>query len=396
MADPVSILAIAGLVYAGRRLSKPEEKYTIEGKSVEENIAIKPEVDNRDITIAQSYLGPLSPLVEPDYTSKSEVASFADVSDASRSSGGEVLDMRNRMMYDGGRMNNLSPIEKQLVGPGLGVSANTPAVGGHQQLFRVNPENVGAYRLTTLPGRSGPTYDSKGGRRAMIGELGNNRPEKTAFLPDRLPPSGGHAQGFAGRTPRGEHERTKRTTNRSETGSRTDTLNFASAKRNVSALTRAQEPTRNKKDGNIESYAYANAPAPGISNFMGGYLNAPASKIGEKRTFGTAHTVEELMKYGFRPDDRRGKAGRAPGAGRMNVRADPLNQGGMVTSVRSDTTRIDGRVNAASGGWTQQYRKNDYNQLNAYKGIQNPNSSPCGLDIAKRNLQNNPLAHSLS
>ena len=68
----------------------------------------------------------------------------------------------------------------------------------------------------------------------------------------------------------------------------------------------------------------------------------------------------------------------------------------MVTSVRSDTTRIDGRVNAASGGWTQQYRKNDYNQLNAYKGIQNPNSSQCGLDIAKRNLQNNPLAHSLS
>ena len=37
---------------------------------------------------------------------------------------------------------------------------------------------------------------------------------------------------------------------------------------------------RNKKDGTIESYAYANAPAPGISNFMGGYLNAPASKIG--------------------------------------------------------------------------------------------------------------------
>ena len=60
---------------------------------------------------------------------------------------------------------------------------------------------------------------------------------------------------------------------------------------------------------------------------MGGYLSAPASKIGEKRTFGDSYTVEELMKYGFRPDDRRGKAGRAPGAGRMNVRADPLNQG---------------------------------------------------------------------
>jgi len=395
MADPISILAIAGLVYAGRKLSRPDEMYTVEGKSIEREQEVISDFSDRDVVIQSEYLGPLSPLVEPSYTSKEEVGSFAEIAPQKRSAGGEVLNMRNRM-YDAGRMNNLSPVEKQLVGPGLGVGANVPAFGGHQQLFRVNPENVGAYRLTTLPGRSGPAYDFKGGRRGIVGEVAHNRPEKTAFLHGRLPPVPGRAQGMSGRVSRGEHERTKRTTNRSETGSRTDTLNYASAKRTVSALTRAQEPTRNKADGNIQQYQYSNRPAPGINSFVGGYLNAPATKVGENKTYGTPHTVEELTKHGFRPDERRGKGNRAAGPGRMNVRADALNQGGMITSVRSDTSRIDGRVNSANGAWTQQYRINDYHNFNAYKGHYNPNASNMSLDTARRQLSNNPLVHSLS
>tara|TARA_B100000073_G_scaffold216243_1_gene179762 strand:- start:203 stop:1366 length:1164 start_codon:yes stop_codon:yes gene_type:complete len=387
-------MAIAGLVYAGRKLSQPDEKYTVEGNPIEEP-EVPSDFSTMEVTSQTEYSGPVSPLVEPSYTSKQEISSFAEVAPQQRSSGGEILSMRNRV-YDAGRMNNLSPVEKQMVGPGLGVGPEVPAFGGNQQLFRVNPENVGAYRLTTLPGRSGPAFDIRGGRRGVVGEVANNRPEKTAFLIDRLPPVPGRAQGMGGRTPRGEHERTKRTTNRSETGSRTDTLGFAGAKRAVSALTRAQEPTRNKMDGTIEQYQYNNQPAPGISSFTGGYLNAPASKIGEKRTYGSTHTAEDLIKYGFRPDDRRGKPGRTAGPGRMNVRANALNQGGMVTSVRSDTSRIDGRVNAASGGWTQQYRNNDYHKLNAYKGHENPYASSAGLDVARRQLANNPLAHSLS
>ena len=34
MADPISIMAIAGLVYAGRKLSQPDEKYTVEGNPI--------------------------------------------------------------------------------------------------------------------------------------------------------------------------------------------------------------------------------------------------------------------------------------------------------------------------------------------------------------------------
>jgi hypothetical protein len=101
MADPISILAIAALVYTGRKLSKSdEEKYSIDGKSIEDESRIISESD-RDITIDSSYLGPLSPLVEPTYQNKQEVSSFADISQQNRSSGGEVLDMRGRMMYDG-------------------------------------------------------------------------------------------------------------------------------------------------------------------------------------------------------------------------------------------------------------------------------------------------------
>jgi hypothetical protein len=394
MADPISIMAIAGLVYAGRKLSQPDEKYAVEGNPIEEPEIVS-EFSDRDVSIQSEYLGPLSPLVETSYNSKREMGTFAEIAPQQRSSGVEILSMRNRM-YDTGRMNNLSPIEKQLVGPGLGVGPEVPAFGGNQQLFRVNPENVGAYRLTTLPGRSGPAFDTKGGKRGIVGEVGHNRPEKTTFLHGRLPPVAGRAQGMTGRTPRAEHERTKKTTNRSETGSRTDTLNFAGAKSTVSALTRAQEPTRNKADGSIGQYQYNNQPAPGISSFVGGYLNAPASKMSENRTGNSMYTNEELTKYGLRPSDLRGNPNRAAGPGRMNVRADALNQGGMVTSVRSDTSRTDGRVNAANGSWTQQYKNNDYHKFNAYKGHENPNATSMSLDTARRQLSTNPLVHSLS
>lgn len=393
MADPISILAIAGLVYAGRRLSRPDETYTIEGNPIEEPEVVS-EFSNRDVAIQSEYLGPLSPLIEPTYTTKSEIGSFAEIAPQRRSSGGEILSMRNRM-YDAGRMNNLSPVEKQLVGPGLGVGAEVPAFGGHQQLFRVNPENVGAYRLTTLPGRSGPAFDGKGGRRGIVGEVAHNRPEKTAFLPERLPTVLGRAQGMSGAIGRSEYEKTKRTTNRSETGLRTDTLNYSAAKRVVSALTRAQEPTRNKADGTIEQYQYANLPAPNINSYHHGYLNAPAYKMSENRTGNSMYTNEELTKYGLRPSDLRGNPNRAAGPGRMNVRADALNQGGMVTSVRSDTSRIDGRVNAANGAWTQHYRPNDYHNFNPYKGQMNPNATNMSLDTAKRQLANNPLVNSI-
>src|SRR6056300_253767 len=233
MADPISIFAIAGLAYAGKKLSERRVE-KLEPKQI------------APPSIAPEYGGPrFDPPI--DYGSsvvekKIEMPTFSDVAPQYRTSGSEVLDMRNRM-YDAGRMNNLSPIEQQLVGPGIGVGPDVASYGGYQQLFRVNPENVGAYRLTTLPGRSGPAMDIKGGRRGIVGEVAHNRPEKTAFLPGRRPESFGRAQGMTGVVPRGEHENTKRLTNRSVTGQRDDGLGFSGAKRVVSGMTLAQDPT---------------------------------------------------------------------------------------------------------------------------------------------------------
>ena len=378
MADPISIITIAGLAYIGKKLSEPRKG--LDYSVPEEKIEVEPPVQEDSLLRMSDR--------------KMEVGNFGDISPQSRSNGTEILSMRNRM-YDAGRMNNLSPVEKQLVGPGLGLGPSVPAFGGHQQLFRVNPENVGAYRLTTLPGRSGPAMDIKGGRRGIAGEIGNNRPEKTAFLHERRPETMGRAQGMSGVIPRSEHEHTKRLTNRSETGQRDDGLGFSGAKRIISAGAIPQDPTRNKKDGNIEQFGYNNNPAPNIHSFAHGYVNAPASKIGEKRTYGTPHTVEELMEYGFRPDDRRGKANRNGNAGRMNVRAGPLNQGGMPTAARVDTTRIDGRISAVNGGWTQQYTNSSFHQLNPYKGMMNPRANDFSLDVAKNQLQNNPIAQQI-
>src|SRR6056300_1247512 len=380
MADPISVLAIAGLIYAGRSLSTKS----------------KTEMYSPGVQVIAPGPGPSPPpqpeFKENDFVSrvaapaKREMESFADISRQQRSGGQEVLNMRNRM-YDQGRMNNLSPIEKQLVGPGLGVSADTPAVGGYQQMFRVNPINVGEYRLTTLPGRNGPAQDVTGGRSAVVGELTHHKPETTAHLPSRLPTMPGRAQGMSGVVPRNEHEKTKRTTNRSETGLRSDGLGYNGAKRFVPAQTIAQDPTRFRGDRNDEQYMYNNQPAPGISNFRGAYTNTAAVQVAAKTNY-------ELMKYGFRPEDRRGMPNRMGNPGRMNVRESAGKQGGKLTVVRSDTSRIDGRTNAANGGWTQNYKNKEYHQFNAYKGNENPYSRR--LDIAKVQLQNNPLSHSLS
>jgi len=50
-------------------------------------------------------------------------------------------------------MNNVSPVEKQQVGPGLNTSSDVSAKGGFHQYFRILPTNVGEYKLNTLEGR---------------------------------------------------------------------------------------------------------------------------------------------------------------------------------------------------------------------------------------------------
>ena len=386
MADPISIAAVAGLVYAGKLLSKGSEAPTFVPKKapVDQSTLIK--VDEQDEDFNFTY-GVNKSVGSVEYQNKTEMPSFGEIAPQRRTSGGEILDMRDRF-YDQGRMNNLSPVEKQMVGPGLGVGPDVPAIGGFQQLYRVMPTNVGEYKLTQLPGRVNHGADTMGGRPGLMGEFAKNRPERTADLFKEHPVARGRAQGMSAITPRQEHERTKRTTNRSETGLRTDGLSNAPAKRFTSAMSIAQEPTRNKSDLNDGMFYHMDNPQPGIHSFHGGYLNTAALEASKTRD------NETLMKYGFRPEDKRSQANRMGNPGRMNVREGALKQGGQLTSVRMDRTRVDGRVNPANAAYMQQYKHADYHEFNPYKGQMNPYATPESLNMTKRQLQNNPFAQS--
>ena len=95
----------------------------------------------------------------------------------------------------------------------------------------------------------------------------------------------------------------------------------------------------------------------------------------------------------FKVDENRGKADRTGNAGRMNVRAGPLNQGGLLTAMRTDSDKSDNYLGPANGGWAKQnYLNNEYYNFNAYKG----QPGRMDLGVAKRQLANNPLAHSIS
>lgn len=107
MADPVSIIAIAGLAYIGKKLSDPKpELYQIVSKPTEGPIIIQEEMPN---------IAAPDRLVSTISRNESWKENFGDIVPQTRSSGTEVLEMRNRM-FDNGRMNNISPIEKQYVG----------------------------------------------------------------------------------------------------------------------------------------------------------------------------------------------------------------------------------------------------------------------------------------
>jgi hypothetical protein len=379
MADPLSILAIVALAFAGQKISAQQSEPIGTPK---DEFTEQTEKDDSRTVLLNNFTG--SVLSDPGFgsfgvpqKSKYEQPSFGDISpDVTFVNGMPVQDFRDRPWISG-QMNNLAPMEKVMVGPGLGVDPNVPAIGGYQQVYRVLPNNVGAYRLTTLPGRAGPRNGTITGGAAPTagtwGEVGHNRPEKTVYLPDRRAPTRGKAAEMNGVTVREHYEKGKRLTNRSETGLRNDTLSTAPAKRLVGKGTLAQDPTRNKADLSTEQFSYVNNPSPGIHSFVGAYNTAPND---------------------IRVADKRGHADRMGNPGRMNVRASPVNAQGMITASRQLLGAQN--INARNGGWTQQYVAPMFQSNNPYKGTQNPWASSNVLNTAKNQLKNNPLAQTFS
>ena len=139
----------------------------------------------------------------------------------------------------------------------------------------------------------------------------------------------------------------------------------------VSDLAMQDNPTRNK--GDMNQQRVNTVAAPGIANFEGGYQIAPTD---------------------LRPAVNRGKKDREGNAGRMNVRADPVNAIGALTAVKDNASTVVSGVQGPTPSANQTYVQDEYYQFNAYKGNVDPNS--CNLGLAAKQLAGNPLAHTLS
>jgi hypothetical protein len=379
--DPLSLVALLGIAVAGRQIANSDRKEGFISEPLPNRetqqlpyFGRNINTPGQDLTLVTDFLS--GPYIDTSKQRKDAVPNLQDTAPNVQFPYGQpVYNLYDRQNVSS-RMNNLASAERRFVGPGLGVPANVPAYGGYQQQFRVMPNNVGAYKLTTLPGRSGPaqSFVGRGDERMTVTQ---NRPEKTYQLlgaKGKRPLERGRAQGqggmLTGMRERESYVKTMRPTIRSETSTRMDGLEFGAAKKFVSAPTNQDTPTRNKANFQTRINDVA---APGIHSFEGAYQN----------------TQNNIL---LRPVDR-GNKGYTPPGGRMNVRGSATQVQGKTTKTRDSlSTTIEG--GAGNQGIGQNYDITWKQNNNAYKG--NADFRTNNLGLAVKQLDNNPFAMSLA
>jgi len=353
--DPLALAAVVGLVFAGKRLSESSES----SAEARPQAVAAPSLTRRDVDLmanprdhSKDYFD--LKIMTPDLGRrigdsrlgpKNEITgSLQDrAPDAGRFPFGQpVYDLYNRQNVTN-KMNNLQPIERKNVGPGLGVAADVPAAGGFHDFFRALPNNINEERLTTLEGRNGPANPVVKNGGTVIGEITHQAKDTKAWY---RPPAQnqGEGQGGALLGPEGRPDfiKTRRSTIRHETGMRADGLENGPAQYNVAQ---------------------------------------PYAEGGE-----TCYTDKALTRMsGYRENGNRPE-----GPGRMNVRTDPVNQGGAPSCLRSETTAFP--VSAPDGGRFQQYQRPEFDRFNEKKGRMNPLSTNRSMDVAIQQLDKNPIA----
>ena len=352
--EPLAIAAVVGLVFAGKRLSDGQEE-----PAGRKPLPTTRPITRRDIDLAANARDHPKDAFESRIMTpnlgrrigdwrlqpKEAVGNLQDVSpDANRFPFGQpVYDLYNRQ-YVTNKMNNLQPIERRRVGPGLGVGSNVDAAGGFHQYFRVLPNNINEERLTTLEGRTGPA-DSfvKSGGAGGIGEVTHQAKETKAWY---RPPTQSRGQGQGGAVTgaegRPEFLKTARTTIRDEQTSRGDTLSMGPAQYNVA-----------------QPYAEGGSGA---------------------------YTDKSLT----RSSDNRSNPDRAGNGQRMNVRNDPVNQVGAATNLRAESKPVP--VSHMNGGRFQNYLGPEFYRFVEKKDKLNPLASSKCLDVAIQQLEKNPIA----
>ena len=357
--DLFALVAVAGLVFAGRRLSQPPEPVT--------TVPPPPphQINRFDTDMAAASPGmaadafgmrPINPSfgrrIGDDYLPPKEtgIPSLQDWSPiANRYPHGQpVYDLYNRENITN-KMNNLAPVEKMHVGPGLGVGGNVPAIGGFQQFFRALPNNVNEEKLVTLPGAKGPSnYFVKGGGQVFPdSQLINGQMTHQAKVTKvwTRPPAQNSAQGQGTiRAPEGRPDqiKTRKTTIRQETGMRTDGLEMGPGQ-----YARVYQPYNSKL---------------------------------------TDRSLPHSTGNRVNPD-------RAANGARMNVRGDPQGQAGAATRARAESIPVrPGPADLHAAGGAGPYKAPENWSLNNAKCNANPMADPRNLDVAKNQTANNPLA----
>jgi hypothetical protein len=347
--DPFSLAAVVGLVFAGKKLSDVKEEQAVMPSPPEQ--ITKFDLVQYKFAQQDPQIDPLN--LEPNtgrgfsggfrLPPKEIAPSFSDVTPSgTRFPFGQPV-----YQTDGSRepvtnkMNNVTPADKKYVGRGLGLSPDTPASGGFQQFFRILPNNMNEERLTTLSGTwGGPANPNVKNGGTTLGAI--SHPAKLSKTTANYQPmqTRGQGQGGAITAPEGrpDFQKTRRTTNRQETGSRQDGLELG----------------------------------------PGQYMVAEA--------YNTAYN--DPMRW----SNNRVNPDRPGNGGRMNVRADPVGAVGANTNTRLEAGALPVRPADASRG--SRYLPNQYDRLNVFKGQKDPRSDR--LNLANNVLKSNPFAHSFS
>jgi len=364
--DPLAIAAVVGLVFAGKRLSEKSEDsmvvYTQDSKLMPPTTR---SITRRDIDLMANArdhekdafdLKPMNPeygrrigdwRIDPKATG---IPSLQDKQPNTKvfPHGQPVYNLYERE-YITNKMNNLQPIERIHVGPGLGYGANVAAAGGFHQFFRDLPVNVNEEKLTQLEGRDGPpAFFVPNGGPVPLGLVSHEAKDTKTIYREPIQ-SRAEGQGGAITKPelRPEFMKMQRTTIRQETGVRKDTL--------------SDGPPQYK-------------------------VAQPYAEGGE-----AAYTDKSLTRV----SDDRSKPDRAGNGQRMNVRNDPVNAGGAVSQLRPETIPFPvGPVNATTGGRVQQYVDARFYKFNEKKTAMqdNPYASSHALDVAIQALDGNPVS----
>jgi hypothetical protein len=351
--DPFALAAVVGLVFAGKKIS--------DSKAVQATQPGPPPVQIDKFDLVQYKFAQQDQQIDPLNTEPNTGRGFSgnfrlppkdvvpNLSDITPSNskfpyGQPVYTTDASREPVTNKMNNVNPADKVYVGRGLGLDPDVPASGGFQQFFRIYPNNVNEERLTNLPGNwGGPANPIVKNGSAILGEI--SHPAKLSKTTQNYPSMPTRAQGQGGSITapeeRPDFQKTRRTTNRQETGMRTDGLSM----------------------GPMQYMVYE------------GYENS-AYKDPARWT-----------KNRINPD-------RAANPARMNVRADPVGAVGANTQTRLEAGALPVRPADASRG--SRYIPPQYNTLNVFKGQPDPRNTSERLHLAANVLKGNPFSHTFS